>query len=765
MSLVENLLLLYSGVLFINIIISAILWVHDKAPLYRSVFFLWLTCIFSMVIQGKLDQNNLIIIIGFSSTFLINIALSYLLSQITGIKVPLKLFIFLILISYPIAITFNHLQFSFTLIAIPVVLAVSFPAFFTGTKIIFTKWNEISISTKALSIVTFILALHNTDFAFLRLVESFAPLGFSIVIILICCLSFFAPAVVLETMTEKQSTLKELDRLKSLFFANISHEFRTPLTLILGPLEAWRTKAIPGWMKQDLQMMERNSRRLLRLINQLLDISKLESGRMPLQVRPENIVKLLKYLVHSFDSLAERKRITLRFQAPVRSTESYEPALIVYIDRDKFDKILTNLLSNAFKQTPEGGGISVAVSSQIHQNGFNSRTVLVDSELAGDVVEISVSDTGPGIPADQVDKIFDRFHQVDSKQTRGQSSSGIGLALAKELVELHHGAISVETAAGHGTCFVVQLPLGKNHLQPHEIESEAYRKEEFAETSSVVVEALQDAESRSDELVPTGDDEEVGHENATVILIVEDNCDVRTFIREHLDRSYQILEAGDGEQGIKKAQTFIPDLIISDVMMPGIDGYELCRILKTDEKTSHIPIILLTAKASHESKITGLETGADDYMVKPFNEKELRVRIKNLIEQRKKLRERFSREISLQPADIAITSVDERFLQRTMDTVEQSLSDPGLNVESLARQIGLSRVQLHRKLRALTDLSASGFIRCFRLKRAAQLLASKDGNVAEISYKVGFNNPSYFAECFRKQFGQLPSHYTKKQEQ
>ncbi|MCB9503828.1 MAG: response regulator [Deferribacteres bacterium] len=559
----------------------------------------------------------------------------------------------------------------------------------------------------------------------------------------------------LELKSLHSEKLEEIDRAKSRFFANISHEFRTPLTLILGSIETWRTKALPDWMKKDVQVLERNGRRLLRLINQLLDISKLESGRMSLQARPESINKLLKYLVYSFHSLSERKHIDLHFQTSVQENGGTAPELIVYIDRDKFDKIITNLLSNAFKLTPDGGNISVEVSTHFNSDLQPTDTSRTERRIANDFVEIAVSDTGPGIPQQHLDKIFDRFYQVDSSTTRTHQGCGIGLALTKELVELHHGQIFIESEIGKGTRFIVKLPLGNNHLQPHEIIDDKPGANQVGDESSVIAEALQDIANQTEKSTPILDD--AVSENATIVLVVEDNADVRTYIRERLKNSYQIIEAVDGAQGIEKAQSLIPDLVISDLMMPEKDGYELCYILKNDEKTGHIPIILLTAKASDESKIAGLETGADDYVVKPFNEKELQTRVKNLIEQRRKLRERFSRNITLQPKEIAITTADERFIERLMKVVEENISDEHFSVEELAQNVGLGRVQLHRKLRALTNQAPSDFIRSMRLKKAAQLLAKNDGNIAEIAYKVGFNNPSYFAECFRKQFDILPS--------
>ena len=578
--------------------------------------------------------------------------------------------------------------------------------------------------------------------------------------------------------------LQEIDRMKSRFFANISHEFRTPLTLILGPLENLLSENFREPVKKQFRVMLRNGRRLLRLINQLLDLARLEAGSMSLKARPENIVQLLKGIVLSFSSLAERKQITLKFEAP-------EESLITYVDRDKLEKIVSNLLSNAFKFTPEGGAVAVeAISDWGLGNadfGTTQQSAIrnLKSEIAEhqEFVEIRVKDTGIGIPPDKLEKIFDRFYQADDSYTREQEGSGIGLALTKELVELHRGEIRVTSELGRGSTFIVRLPLGREHLKPEEFVEAGDQSSVISEQSSVNSEqssvnseqlsvtsdqlsVTSDQSPVFSELQPTSDQQQATsiQDQASsieqpVLLIVEDNADVRTYIRDYLDKDYRIIEAVDGEEGFEKSARAIPDLIISDVMMPKMDGYELCRKLKTDERTSHIPVILLTARAGGESKVEGLETGADDYIIKPFDARELQVRVKNLIEQRRKLRERFRQEITLQPKAIAITSMDEQFLQKAMAAVEQNLSDPEFSTDEFARRVAMSRMQLHRKLRALTDQSTHEFIRTYRLQRAAQFLQNRAGNVTEICYDVGFNSLSHFAKAFREQFGQSPSEF------
>jgi signal transduction histidine kinase/ligand-binding sensor domain-containing protein/DNA-binding response OmpR family regulator len=528
--------------------------------------------------------------------------------------------------------------------------------------------------------------------------------------------------------------LREIDEVKSRFFANISHEFRTPLTLIQGPLKQLLSDEFQGQPKKLYRMMLRNSRRLLELINQLLDLSKLESGRMILQARSENIIKIMRGLVLSFTSLAERKKIDLAIEASAES-------IIGYIDRDKTEKIITNLLSNAFKFTPEGGKISVSVKE----------TIPYPMKASNSGVSITISDTGPGIPPDRLERIFDRFYQVDDSVTRKREGTGIGLALSKELVELHYGQIQVASEVGQGTTFTVKLPLGKQHLKPEEIVEAS--SEKLASPGIPISLTEVEATSQS-ETIPSS------KKSLPMILIVEDNADVRSYIRSYLDVDYRNIEARNGEEGLQITIGKVPDLIISDIMMPKMDGIELCRRIKTDERTSHIPVILLTAKADVEAKIEGLETGADDYITKPFDARELQVRVRNLIEQRKRLRERFHRNATLKPKDITVTSMDERFLQRALEAIEMHMSDGEFDVAEFCRAVGMSRMNLHRKLRAITGQSTSEFIRILRLNRAAQLLTQKFGNVTEVAYEVGFSNPSYFTECFKKQFGQLPSRYS-----
>jgi len=555
--------------------------------------------------------------------------------------------------------------------------------------------------------------------------------------------------------------LKELDTLKSRFFANISHEFRTPLTLILGPVAKHLPAIQDSALKQDLNVVQRNALRLQRLINQILNLSKIESGKMKLQVREENIISLVNGYVQSFESLAKQNHIDLVF----RSTEK---DIRLFIDKDKIEKILYNLLSNAFKFTGEGGEIDVEVSSRQSaasspQSVANGETTadcqLPTADSEGSCVSIKVSDTGRGIPPEMLNHIFDRFYQTDDSQTRDQEGTGIGLALTKELVKLHHGEISVESQVDKGSIFTVFLPDGKAHLNPDEIVSES-----TVETSN------EDIPGQYHELAKHAARSKSGtspsDESKPIILIVEDNADLLSYIRDYLDTSYFVIEARDGEEGLREAIKNIPDLVLSDVMMPKMDGFELCRKLKTDERTSHIPVILLTARASSESKIEGLETGADDYLSKPFDAKELKIRIRNLVLQRQKLREKFAGDFwkenklpVLQSVPSGLNQMDKKFLQKALDAVNLHLPDTDFNIEAFGKEMGMSRQQMHRKFRALVNQSATEFIRTIRLKKAAELLSQKSGTVSEIAYDVGFNTLSYFTKSFQEQFGVTPSEY------
>ena len=553
----------------------------------------------------------------------------------------------------------------------------------------------------------------------------------------------------------EKEKLGELDRLKSRFFANISHEFRTPLTLILGPLMNLEKEDLSSKNKNELNVIQRNALRLQSLINQLLSLSKLESGKMKLQLRKLDIVKLARGYTQAFESLAKQKDILLEFY-------SSQEEFYMQADKDKLEKILFNLLSNAFKFTPDGGKIKVSIvwpeEDKIMQTEDDIMLNALLQSNRGKSIVIAVSDTGKGMETEEINHIFDRFYQADDMSTMFQKSTGIGLALTRELVELHNGHIEVNSESGKGSCFGVFIGIENEPIIDGDIQSD---NESFLLDDEDAFEIDNLTLSHDKDSIQKHIDPGLFDEKKPILLIVEDNADLRNYIKGHLENTYNIVEAGDGKKGLQIALDHIPDIILSDVMMPEMDGYELCGKLKSDERTSHIPVIILTARASIESKLEGLETGADDFLTKPFDPQELIIRIKNLITQREKLKAIYLKSIAspIRLSDSSITSIDKKFMDKALMLIEKNITDPDFNVERLSNMMALSRMQLHRKLKGLVSQSASDFIRTVRLNKAALFIKGKSANIAEIAYDVGFNNPSYFAECFRKQFGKLPSEY------
>ena len=530
---------------------------------------------------------------------------------------------------------------------------------------------------------------------------------------------------------------KELDETKSRFFANLSHEFRTPLMLIKGPIEQLMEDKSNGKNLQRYRMIYRNTQNLQSLIEQLLELSQLEAAAIPVKAKQENIISTLKGLLYSFESLAQDKNITLSFN-------SKENSILAWFDKDKLEKIINNLLSNAFKFTNDGGRIDVDVEKQS-----------VDSR---EFLQIRVTDSGIGIPKVKLDKIFDRFFQVDDSSQRAFGGSGIGLALVKELVELHRWEIFVASEAGKGSEFTLKIPLWDYLVENQKIKSEIIDTSELIEVGSYRQAEL--TENNLGEVNADDQTDSITIHDLPSILLVEDSQDVRLYLYDLLKSDYTIYQAINGKEGISIAQEKMPDLIISDIMMPEMDGMEFCRRIKTDWLTSHIPVILLTAKASGESKIEGLETGADDYLTKPFSSRELFVRIKNLLEQRKRLREKFSKAEDLKPAETTPNPLDEEFLQKAFALIEKNLDDVNFDNDTFAKEMFLSRMQLHRKLQAITGQTPGDFIRTFRLKRAAQLLKENRLPVTQIAFEVGYSSPSQFTRAFTKQFNCTPSEYS-----
>lgn len=559
--------------------------------------------------------------------------------------------------------------------------------------------------------------------------------------------------------------LYEMDALKSRFFANISHEFRTPLTLILGHTEGALPEIDNESAKNKLKIALRNTAKLRTLINQLLDLSKFEAGRMELHAAQQDIVPVLRAAVASFESYAAQKGIALAF--------STNPAAIpVFCEREQIEKVMYNLLSNALKFTLPGGEISVKVEveSETGRVGERGRTGeggtrngQPDSPLLrftpspsrssanAHELKITVRDSGIGIPPESLPNIFDRFYQVNASETHEHEGTGIGLALVQELIQLHGGMISVESEAGAGTTFTIKLPLGSEHLRPEQVVAhDARTRENGIELISPTGDAIPQP-SRSQELPGAKS------ADAKLVLIVEDNEDMRALLRDNLSKEYRVIEAANGESGFAAAFDAIPDLIITDVMMPVMDGYNLTHRLRAHAATSHIPIIMLTARAADEDKFEGLEKGVDVYLTKPFNKQELLIRVRKLIELRQQLLARVQARPMITASEVMVTSMDQQFLERLQKIVEENMGEETFQVEDLGRQIGLSRSQLQRKLAALLDCSPAAYLRRVRLERAKQLLEKNAGTVTEICFQVGYGNVSAFARAFREAFGESPS--------
>lgn len=513
----------------------------------------------------------------------------------------------------------------------------------------------------------------------------------------------------LERKQEKTLQQLELSELRSDFFTNVSHEFRTPLTLILGPLE--KLLGFPGARhKKDLERMHRNASRLLELVNETLDLSKLESGHLPLMPHTENLGDFVEKVAQSFVSLAETRQVVLKM-------EDASQNCTVDFDREKLEKVVTNLLSNAFSHTDPNDSISICVHPPDEKN-----------------IAISVTDTGQGIAAEHLPYVFDRFYQADTKGTKG---SGVGLALSRQIVELHNGSIEVESTPGKGSTFSFSLPLRQESI------------------SKVSVSSTPTTEQTTD----SNGQEHLLKESGKTVLVIEDHDEVRHYLTELLQPHYKVLSAQDGKEGIALAERHSPDLIVSDVMMPHKDGLELTVHLKQHLPTSHIPIILLTAKASNEHKIQGLLSGADDYLTKPFHSPELLQRCHNLISQREQLRKLFSSSHLVVPQKLARNTIDQNFLEKAIKIIEQHLDNPEFSVEEFCRELAYNRSGVHLKLKALTGKNTTQFIKSIKLKRAAELIRSTDESMSDIATLVGFRTRQTFNKAFKDQFQLTPSEF------
>lgn len=538
---------------------------------------------------------------------------------------------------------------------------------------------------------------------------------------------------------------RELDQMKLQFFMNVSHEFRTPLTLILNPVDKIISSYNdPHIVKNSAFVIQRSARKLLNLVNQLLDFRKMDLGKAPLDPIKGDIVSFSKDITNLFMDLAREKAIEMKFAAAIES-------MYLWFDPDKMEKILTNLLSNALKFTPSGGTVEISIRQGQYVHGDSG---MFSKKPLGECVEISVKDTGIGLKKAQQSAVFERFFHIDNTNT----GTGIGLNFTKSLVEQHDGEITLESEFGKGSCFTIKLPIESKQLKAalrgnHEVRR-TIKDFDLNSIKSLEYEIAISDIQLSDE------DEALDSAGRQTILIVEDNKELRIHLKNELRNKFKIKEAVNGKDGLEKAEKFYPDIIISDVMMPEMDGFEMCSAIKTSPETCHIPVILLTARSLEEDRIEGYQIGADAYLPKPFNVNVLRARIKNLLESKKRLREKFLSQASLISSnELATNSLDEKLLDDVTKVILDNVSNSDFGLEQLINEIGVSRSHFYRKINSLTGQNPSNFIRTIRLKYAAELLKKRTGSIKEIAFRSGFNSTAYFSKTFRELFGKTPNEF------
>lgn len=540
------------------------------------------------------------------------------------------------------------------------------------------------------------------------------------------------------------SVEQQVTDMKLRFFTNISHELRTPLTLIEGPLEfILKRSDLSKEVREQLQVVERNTHRMLRLVNQILDFRKIQNHKMKLCVEQIDIVSFVHKIMENFESVAESNKIDFMF-------ESEQPVLKLWVDADKVEKIVFNLLSNAFKYTQPGKTITVFV----HENE--------------DSVTVGVQDQGIGIPENKKNSLFVRFETLLDKNLFNPNSSGIGLSLVKELVEMHHATIRVESKEGEGSCFMVDFLKGKEH----------YGEDvEFVLSDNVeVMDAISKQDVPDDAVtvpdVAASDASQDKTAAEKTMLLVEDNLELRFFLRSIFSPRFRIIEAANGVEGLEKAVKYIPDIIISDIMMPEKDGITLVRELREELTTSHIPVVLLTAKTDMDTKLQSLQQGADSYITKPFSATYLEARVDNLLARRQKLRQFYcERLMNVNPPEVEneeeeidmMSQQDRRFLERLTEFMERNIDNGDLVVDDLVHEMAVSRSVFFKKLKSLTGLAPIEFIKEMRVKRAAQLIETGEFNMTQIAYMVGINDPRYFSKCFKQRFGMTPTEYKDRQ--
>ena len=528
---------------------------------------------------------------------------------------------------------------------------------------------------------------------------------------------------------------EQLNEAKLQFFINISHEIRTPMSLIISPLQKLMATDYDTERQQSYNIIYRNAERLLRLVNQLMDIRKIDKGQMQLKFQETDIVSFIQDLHYTFAYQANTKHIKLDFHSEVKELKAW-------IDPKNFDKVILNILSNAFKFTPENGNIQIRLCTGNDPNAAE--------KALSRYFEISIEDDGIGINETELERIFDRFYQIRNSQNNSNIGTGIGLHLTRSLVELHHGSITVENNQGTPGCrFIVRLPLGKEHLKPEDIDNSAVKQDSVHITTALPTTPLIETPPKT-------------HSKSKYrVLIVEDDDEIRRYICQELGRDFHMQECRNGKEAFTYILKKTPDLIISDIMMPEMDGMTLCSKVKQNINTNHIPVILLTAKSREEDNLEGLSIGADAYITKPFSIEILRQSTFNLIKSRERLRNNFqgSQTQKERMQELEIESPDERLLDRIMKVINDNIANPELNVKMVAETVGISRVHLHRKLKELTNQSTRDLIRNLRLKQAATLLAKKRQSINEVAALTGFTNVAYFSTAFKELYGMTPTAY------
>lgn len=699
-----------------------------------------------------IDDNTLTIkkniwLSSFASTF--SIAVMTLLALVLAIPAIVEYGLVLIALSLPVIFGLPHSGRKYHLLLFPVQLSIilvtcyfmirlggllySGGLLLTGFSILFMSINLQNPRITLFLFIVYILTLIVTvvlEPVFSRTPELTDAQNKLFFIVNLTWQAGYTLIIIINNINQKKmlwelkqaeaTSLKELDEAKTKLLTNISHEFRTPLTIMLGM--ARLIKEHPDeWFRKGSEKIIQNGHALLHLVNDLLDMARLEAGAMTVNCLQQDIITQLRYLVGSFSSVATEKNIDLQF-----SPHSGE--FIMDFDEDKLMQIVSNLLSNALKFTPKDGKVELSTENLLSQHSFSIR----------------VKDNGPGIAAEHLPQIFDRFYRIENPLLQSQSGSGLGLALTRELITLMNGTVSVESEPGAGTQFTITLP----------VTNEAPLKEKMTEIETL--EFTDSAERFQINKLPPD------NTSAPVVLIVEDNRDLTEYLQHILATEYRVVSAADGKSGLEQAFELIPDIIVSDVMMPVMDGIALLERLKSDIRTSHIPVVMLTAKADITSRLTGLEKGADEYLAKPFHEKELRIRLRNLIDMRERMQQHFA---SLTPDAAHLQDkslkIENEFIRKIRAFMEENIAAEEFEIQQLCRQMAMSRAQLYRKFKALTGKSVFEYLRTLRLHKAKELLLTSTLNVTQVCFDVGFNNLSHFSRIFTEEFGRKPSDFRK----